>query len=52
MDKQQGPVCSTGNYIQYLTITYDVKESLKEYIYIYIYITESLYCSPETKTTL
>ena len=29
---------STGNYIQYLVITYNGKESEKEYIYIYIYI--------------
>ena len=27
---------STGNYIQYLVITYNGKESEKEYIYIYI----------------
>ena len=28
----------TGNYIQYLAINYNGKESEKEYIYIYIYI--------------
>ena len=28
---------STGNYIQYLVITYNVKESENEYIFIYIY---------------
>ena len=28
----------TGNYIQYLVINYNGKESEKEYIYIYIYI--------------
>ena len=27
-------LCSTGNYIQYLVITYNGKESEKEYIYI------------------
>ena len=45
---------STGNYIQYLVISYNGRESVKEnihthtYIYIYIYITESLCCIPET----
>ena len=29
---------STGNYIQYLVITYNEKESEKEYIIKYIYI--------------
>ena len=29
---------STGDYIQYLLITYNGKESEKEYTYIYIYI--------------
>ena len=28
------------------------KESEKEWIYIYIWITESLCCTPETNTTL
>ena len=28
---------STGNYIQYLIVTYSGKESEKEYIYIYMY---------------
>ena len=37
---------STGNYTQYLVVTYNGKE------YIYIYITESLRCTPETNTTL
>ena len=45
---------STGNYIQYLVITCNGKESEKEYIYIYIYIyiykTESLCCTPEANT--
>ena len=39
---------STGNYIQYLAITYNGKESEKEYIYI----SESLCCPPETNTAL
>ena len=41
---------STGNYIQYLVITYNGKESEKEYIYIYI--SESFCCTPETNTIL
>ena len=46
---------STRKYIQYLVITYKEKESEKEkkiYIYRYIYKTESLFCTPETNTTL
>ena len=39
---------STGNYIQYLVITYNGKESEKEYIYI----SESLCCTPETNAIL
>ena len=56
----------TGNYqyVQYPVINHNGKEYEKEYIYIYryyiyylisiyiIYITESLYCTPETNTTL
>ena len=38
---------STGNYIQYLVVTYNGKEYEKEYIYK----TESLCCVPETNTT-
>ena len=38
---------STGNY-KYFVITYKGKESEKEYIYI----NESLCCTPETNTTL
>ena len=42
---------STGNYTQYLVITYNGKKSEKVYIYIYIYththITESLCCTLE-----
>ena len=36
---------STGNYTQYLVITYNGKESEKEYI------TESLCCTEEINTT-
>ena len=39
---------STGNYIEYLVITYNGKESEEESIYTYVYITESLCCIPET----
>ena len=41
---------STGNYIQYPMINYSRKEYEKEYVYICI--TESLCCTPETNTTL
>ena len=46
IDNQQGPTYSTGNYIQYLIITYNGKESKTEYMHIYK--TESLCCTPET----
>ena len=57
MDEQQGPtVYSTGNYIQYLVITYNGKEyiyvCIYMFVYIYVCITESLCCTPETNTTL
>ena len=39
---------STGDYIQYLVITYNGKESEKQYICL----TESLCCTPETNTLL
>ena len=42
------PLYSIGNYIQYLIINYNGKESEKEYICI----TESLCYTPETNTTL
>ena len=45
----------TENYTQYFVITYKGKElekSEKEYIYIYTYIQESLYCTPETNVIL
>ena len=41
---------STKNYIQYLAIKFNGKESEKEYTYACI--TESLCCTPEASTTL
>ena len=41
---------STGNYIQYPVINHHGKEYEKEYIYICI--TESLYCTEEINTAL
>ena len=35
LDNQQDLLYSTGNYIQYLVITYNGKESEKEFIYTY-----------------
>ena len=43
---------SKRNYTQNLVITYNGKESEKDYIYIYACITESLCCTPETNTIL
>ena len=43
---------SRGNSTQYSVVTYMWKESEKEWIYIHICITESLFYTPETKTTL
>ena len=51
---------NTGNYIQYLIITYNGKEWERiyilthtyTYICIYVGITESLCCTPETNITL
>ena len=37
IDKQQGPTYSTENYIQYLLITCNGKES-ENHIYMYVYI--------------
>ena len=37
------------NYLQYLVIIYNGKESEK--LYIYIYKTEPLCCTPKTNTT-
>ena len=34
----KGFLYGTGNYIQYLVIAYNGKESEKEYMYVYIYI--------------
>ena len=41
---------STGNYTQYFVITHKGKKSEK--VDIYVCITESLCCTPETDTTL
>ena len=35
-DNQQGPLYSTGNSTQYSVITYMRKESVKEWIYVYV----------------
>ena len=43
---------STGNYIHYLVITYNGKKNEKIDIHIYVCITESLCCTPETNTAL
>ena len=48
MDKPQGPTYSTENNTQYLVITYNRKESEKEYMYI----TEWLFWIPETNPML
>ena len=49
-DEQQGSTVQHRElYIQYLII-YNGKESEKEYIYIYI--TESLCCTPEANTNI
>lgn len=40
-------LCSTEKSTLYLLITYSEKESKKEYVYISI--TESLFCTPEPK---
>ena len=50
--KKQGPTDSTGNYIQYPVINHNGKEYEKECVYIYICITESLFCTAEINTTL
>ena len=48
IDNQQRPTGSTGNYIQYLVITYKGSEKGQ----LSIRITKSLCCTPETNTTL
>ena len=50
IDKQQGLTVDTENYIQYLVISYNGKESEKEYTYICL--TESHCCTSETSRTL
>ena len=60
-DNQRGLQYSTGNYTQYFVITYKRKEYMYICMYIlglpkssfrYIYISESLCCTPEMNTTL
>ena len=43
---------STGKSNQYSVISYKRKESKNESLYVLKYITKSLYCTPETNTTL
>ena len=51
-DKQGLAVYSTRHYTQYLIITYDGKESKKDFGYVYIAIYISItFCPPETNTT-
>ena len=42
---------SMGNYTQYLVITYNIREC-KKCVYLYLYLSELLCSTPETKTTL
>ena len=49
---QQGPTIQQRKLTQYSVITYVGKESEKEWVYVCIYVTESLCCIPETNTTL
>ena len=56
----KGLLYTTGNYIHYLIVTYNRKESVCAYlcVYIYIYIytytfkTKSLCCTPESNAIL
>ena len=50
IDNQRSPTCSTGNSTQYPIVAYNGKEPGKEYKYMYI--AESLLCTPETNITL
>ena len=43
---------STENYIQYLVINHNEKEYIYVYICMYVCITESLFCTAESNTTL
>ena len=45
----EDPLHSPGNYTQYFVITYKRKEYGKIYVCVYIYITESFCCTPETQ---
>ena len=48
MDKHQVLLYSTGNYIQYLVINHNGKE----YENVYVYITESFFCTAVINTAL
>ena len=50
MKNQQGPT-GTGNSAQYCNNLNGKREKEQIYVCIYIYITESLCCIPETNTT-
>ena len=50
MTKNKVLLYSIGNYIQYPIINHNGKEYEKEYVYLCV--TESLCCIPETTTTL
>ena len=41
---------STGNYIQYLVMTYNGKNLKKNVCICYVHVTEPLCCIPETST--
>ena len=43
--KNEVPLYNIGNYIPYPVISHNGIEYRKEYKYIYVYISESLYCS-------
>ena len=50
MDQQQGPIYSTGNYVQSSVINHNGREYLKKNVSMCI--TESLCCKGETGRTL
>ena len=52
IDKSKVILYSTGNYIHYPVIYYNGKTWKRIYTHAYIYIYESLCCTPETNTTL
>ena len=48
IDNQQEPTVSTGNSTKYSVMTYMGKESKR--VDIYLYLTDSLFCTVETNT--